>query len=321
MDSKTQAVLTALVYSDLISFPLTLREVKRYLGPGGEALRLVSLRALLQELSPLVREQEGYYYLAGNEGAVAKRKVGKRAAQRKIKLAEQTVRLLRLIPTIRFIGLSGTVGAGSAEQTDDIDLFIVTKHQCLFVTRFLVLIVLQLTGQRRRRQQHIAADTICANFFLDEHALAFPPVRHDLYTGREIAQLVPLLDREQTYRRLFTENSWLTSLLPHVRPQRLPAAYSLSDKFLPFLEWLLCFPLWEVLLMRLQLRVITAHRTTETVSDQVLAFHPQDHRRETLRRFRRRFRETAQCLPTASVRQEKIPLRFLDNAENIFYTA
>ncbi|MBI4225790.1 hypothetical protein HY612_01635, partial [Candidatus Roizmanbacteria bacterium] len=63
------------------------------------------------------------------------------------------IKLLFLSPQIKLIGLSGSVAMLNADESHDIDLFIITAKNRLYTGRFIALILAQILGMRRRRHQ------------------------------------------------------------------------------------------------------------------------------------------------------------------------
>jgi hypothetical protein len=314
MKSKQLGILTAVVYSDLFSSPLTLPEVQRY-HAGNDVLTEHESQKILTSLYPLIKEKNGYYYLSGRERIITMRQKSDFQVRQKRTLAETAAKRLALIPTVQFIGISGSVAAGSAAMQDDVDIFVITRTRTLFISRLLILLLLELSGLRRRRRQKDEKDAICVNMVIDDSSLRFPAERQDLYTAREIAQLVPLFSRENTYRKFFRENKWVRTLLPNAAakfcPQEKKRLSSAEKTVVTLLKrFETCVKVW-------QLRRINAHKTSETITEHFLAFHPRDHRERTLRRLARRMNRYRFGVQTKS-RSREI---YIDKEKDFFYTA
>lgn len=280
MDSNKKAVVTTLLYSSLFSFPLTEEELYRYL-ISPTKISKNEFSQTLKNLSPYLSIQSGYYALSTHKMFAQRRIAMQPEVATKQKLAEQYASLLSIIPTIYFIGLSGGLAAGSAEKGDDIDFFIITKKNSLFISRLLALFLLSILGKRRRAGERKVSDKICLNMWLDTSALRFSLSSHDLYTAREIAQLRPLVNKENTYESFLSENAWVASYLPHAFRTSYPSVY--SKKSSSFFERLLS--VMEIPARKLQLLLISRRQTSEVVSKHYVAFHPYDYKKEILTRF------------------------------------
>ncbi len=133
------------------------------------------------------------------------------------------------------------------------------------------------------------ADTICMNMMVDEKGLRLPAVRHDVFTAHEIVQLRPLFTRGARFDICLRANTWVIKFMPNCffprkdhyhKNQRKRAFFHVSvSKFLTLLE-----PFAK----QLQLFIMRSKRTTEVVSDSLLAFHPIDYRKMTLAEFSKR---------------------------------
>jgi len=49
---------------------------------------------------------------------------------------------------------------------------------------------------------------------LDGKNLAWPPDNRNIYTAHEIAQIIPLVDKDNFYRRFIKENRWVLGYWP-----------------------------------------------------------------------------------------------------------
>ena len=213
MDSNHQAIRRTLLYSSLFSFPLTKDELYRYT-ISDKKIPFSSFEKALKNASYLT-SKDGYYALLENREHIERRKKMQQHVLNKEQKAKKAARFLSYIPTIYLIGLSGSLAAGSARKDDDLDLFIVTQKNTLFITRLVVMILLSLTGLRRRRHEKNPSNKICLNLWMDTEALSIFQENGDLYTAREIAQAKPLFERKNTYNRFIKSNEWVQKILPH----------------------------------------------------------------------------------------------------------
>jgi hypothetical protein len=194
-----------------------------------------------------------------------------------------------VIPSVAFIGISGAVGAGGATDEDDIDFFVIARKGSLYVTRFLLLLFLQLMGKRRRRNQSAVKDTICLNMLIDSSSLLFGKSRQDLYTAREIVQVIPLFERNSTYGSFLHENRWTRKFLPHAIGKS--GCHSLPQSLFPVM--ILC--ILEPLLRAIQNLFIKRHSTAEVVSKSFMAFHPNDIKKYVMATYEKKLRHYIKC--------------------------
>lgn len=275
-----KAILSTLIYSDLFDFPLTLEEIRTWLiNYQISKLSNFQIEEALRELKQQkkVGNMGRYYYLVGRPGIVKIRQRRESWSKEKIKLAVNLAEILRRIPFLKMVAISGGVASCNAEKDDDIDLFIITSSKRLFFTRALVILILKIMGKYRSSDK--IANMICPNMLISEDALEITP--HDLYLAHEVLLIKPLVNKDQTYEKFIKANSWVREYLPNRYGE-----INLPDKFVSCKSKLSRVgDLAENLLRRLQIQYMKPKITTETVSDQVLKFHPQDVREQVLNQF------------------------------------
>lgn len=278
MDDRQLSVLKTLSYSDVFDHPLSLYEIHYFLHTKNN-ISLSELKNILVAMRGRIVEQDGYFAFFDKKFTISRRLLSDQILKRKITLARKTGRVVMKIPSVLFVGISGGVAGGSVAEEDDIDLFVITRKGSLYMTRFLLLLFLQLMGKRRRRNQVAVKDTICLNMLIDESSLMFTRDRHDLYTAREIAQIIPLFERNSIYGSFLNENRWTREFLPNATGKS--GCHSLPQSLFPV--GILCT--LEPLFRTIQGIFIRRHSTREVVDKSFLAFHPNDMKDHILTKY------------------------------------
>jgi predicted nucleotidyltransferase len=136
--------------------------------------------------------------------------------------AVKYAKLLSRVPSVRFVGLNGSLARGCATKKSDIDLLIVTRPNRLYTARFFATMILALTPWRRRRN-HVAGK-ICLNCFLSENHLDIRPEHKGDEQKVAISNLalVPLFDPYGIYDRFFAENIWMNHYITKDSKKSLP---------------------------------------------------------------------------------------------------
>ncbi len=113
------------------------------------------------------------------------------------------LKFLSRLPWVRFIGLTGANAFESCKKDDDIDLFMVTNVDKLWITYLMIVLFGKITGKRER---------LCLNYLVDENNLTLLPKNY--YAAVQLVQMKPLFN--QNYKeRLIYKNSWLFDCLPN----------------------------------------------------------------------------------------------------------
>lgn len=283
MDCK-KAIFNTLKYSDLFDFPLTREELWHFL-KSDKATSPSVFEKVLKKLPQEIALRDNYYHLQGRSSIVAVRKQREKISKRKLQLAQKTAKVLALMPSVLFIGVSGSLALKNADKNADIDLFVITKQKKLWITRLFLLGLLQLLGVRRKKHEKSSRDMICLNMLLDESKLALSADRRTVYTAHEIAQIMPLFERNGTYKKFLRSNRWVSGFMPNALQTRAKPFLHLSlfgRVFSLLSAALIHAPSSELLAKKIQMWKMYRHRTNETITDTLLAFHPLDYQQKVL---------------------------------------
>ncbi len=136
-------------------------------------------------------------------------------SQKKLKIAQKAVMLISKVPTVLFVGVTGSLAMMNADKNSDIDLLIITRKNTLWTTRALVYGILLVMGyQLRKPEQKNEKDKLCLNMWLDETSLVWGRKDRNIYTAHEIAQIVPLVNKNDIYERFLFLNKWILDYWP-----------------------------------------------------------------------------------------------------------
>lgn len=286
-----KTILKTLAYSDIFDYPLTKEELWKYLITS----KPISRRLFESSIKSLDKiDKIGiWYFLKGRSSIVKTRIRREEESKKKIKIANRLARILSKIPAIQFIGISGALAMNNSDIHDDIDFFIITSEKSLWMTRLFVLLALELLGLRRKRKDMRVSDTICLNMIITEDALFLPFIKKDLYTAHEVVQIKTLFDRRNVYRKFLDSNRWVGRYLPNsTRGTNRSIHTSNPESFVGiFLRFVLSSQMLEQVARTFQMFSIQRHRTTEIISDVILAFHPFDYGEKILSAYDKRIKE------------------------------
>ncbi len=265
-----ECIINTLSYFDVFDYPLTFPEIKKYLCCPQE-ISDNELYDTIQAIS-VIQEQNGFYYFLGRSQLVEKRTERNERSFQKFAKAKIIGKILSAIPTIQYIGISGSLSMNNASESDDIDLFFVTRKNTLWITRLMVNVLLFVMRQKRGRMQKNVKDKICPNMFMEVDKMSFKKKKRTIYTAHELVQMKTLFNRNNTHELLMSKNKWLYKLLPNIESIAIrEVKESLSANLLRFL----LFP-FEKLAYVAQRLYMMRHRRDETISQNSAFFHPFD---------------------------------------------
>lgn len=286
MDSKTySSILKTVCYADIFDFPLTEKEVSRWVNDI-KILRYSDIK----RANGIIAHKDRFMFLKSKEHLIEKREEREAISHKKLLVAKRIASILKYIPTVKLIGVSGSVAMKNADDDDDIDLFIITSANTIWLTRLFTTVFVELFSRRRRRRDTYVSDKICLNMFVDEQFLTVPKEKQNLYTAHEVCQLEVLYDCGNTYYKFFVANSWVKKYLPNGIDIRILRYYDIKRKKerAPNILISQSLNIFNAFAKHLQLWYMRRHRTSETITDHYLAFHPKDYTNDILAALEKR---------------------------------
>lgn len=280
MDSRDQAILKTLLYSDLFNYPLTKDELYDFLPQ--KITRTEFLQALRSSRLPIDSDQ-ALIFSKGSKGIVKIRQMRELVSMPKLKKAEQIIAKLGFIPTIKFIGISGSLAMKNSDANDDIDIFVISEAGLTWTTRFLTAFLLIILGIYRNKNSKNVKDKMCLNLILSENEMLFK--NQDLFTAHEIAQLLPIFDKDKTYHKLVVANKWINEFFPNFQFKNkslFNKQTSSINKVVILFCKILCL---EKLLRTAQLFYMRKAITKEKLEKGFIGLHPFDYRLYVLKKY------------------------------------
>ncbi len=288
-----KAILKTLIYADIFDYPLKVWEIHKWLI--GRKANLRQVEGALAHLSEKrkAKSEKGYYFLPQREGLVTKRKRREKHSERYLRKARILTQILKLIPWIKLVGVSGGLAMGNADKKDDIDLFIITAKNRLWISRLLSVGILDFLGVRRKvgMTGKKAAGKLCINTLLEEDKLE--QSNKDIYLAHEVLQMKVLWQREEIYSKYLLDNKWAFRFLPNwigsdTSLRGVKRRSNLKrDRHAP-----LAMTMLENLAKWLQLKIMKKPKGMERIEDGALYFHPNDIRPKILKLYERKIQKT-----------------------------
>ncbi len=205
-----RAVLHVLHYFGIFRYPLSAGEVTDFLGLPGALTAEVA--AMLDELAAKGRIfQFGQYFQTEDnlEWLTTRLDYNRRAGQF-LPLAHRISRLIGAFPFVRAVFVSGSLSKNCMSPDGDIDFFVITAPERLWLARTLLVIFKKIFLFNSHKY-------FCVNYFVDTEHLEIE--EKNIYTATETVTLLPTWGREwmQAFR---AANQWAWDTLPNFPPRR-----------------------------------------------------------------------------------------------------
>lgn len=235
MNSLSQKIITTLMYYDVMDYPMTSFEIWKYLirdqeiaTSEQERIRLFDIIKQLEneETKKHINQYRGFYFLRGRKDLVEKRIERNKIAEKKFKRVKKIVWLLRFVPYVRMIAVTGRLAMKNTEEKSDLDFLIVLKHGRIFTGRTLVTFLVHAIGKRRHGEK--IKDRVCLNFFITDKSLEIN--FRDLFSASEYHFIWPIFGRE-IFRQFQQANLWIQNFKENYKVESISNIKMIGDSF------------------------------------------------------------------------------------------
>ena len=204
------SILHVLNYFSQFSYPPTIDEVYTYLN------KKIDEREFKIELNQLI--SKGKIIKIGNRVSTKNSffqiyKERNTNSQSLLHKSLPFLKKLSYVPSILFIGISGSLSMKNTSKEGDIDLFVITKQNTIWQSRMIILMYKYILHVINKN----IASKLCFNLFFSESGLLLPLSKHNEYIGHELLQLKPVINKNNIYEELICENNWITKLFPNIK--------------------------------------------------------------------------------------------------------
>lgn len=223
-----QSVIKALAYFDIFNYPLTREEIYNYID------KPMDIEVVMATLLQLIEEKRifrlgNFYSLQPDMALHNRRTMGNHKAEILLKTAYKVGSFLYQFPFVRGIGISGSLSKNFADQHTDIDFFIITRSNRLWIARTLMHLFKKLTFITGHQNWY------CMNYYIDEEALRID--EQNIFTATELITLIPVCGNG-TMDKFYNQNNWVADYFPHQHVSRQSLLLSRPGLFKRAIEWL-----------------------------------------------------------------------------------
>lgn len=189
---------------------------------------------------------------------------------------EEIAEILKKIPWIKMIGVTGALAAYNAKEDDDIDIFIISQKNRLWLTRGFVFLILVILGELRKDEN--SERKICPNLLISESNMKWKKKKRNVYVASDLVLLQPIFDKDNTYFRFLKKNKWIKKYFSHVNTSfDNLRKIEKSKNFL--MKWL------ESLAYLMQHGYMQKRRTEEIIKSDFIHFNKNDNTNRVLSKF------------------------------------
>jgi len=202
-DTVKDQLLDKIIYFSLFNHPLRIDELEKFMPEYiGDSESISNVIKSIEGISI----SDGYILL---NNYTCKKDIENRIKYEKsckaiLPKLDSNSRLISKFPFVRSIAISGSVSKGVFKEDGDIDYFVITKPNRLWVCRTFLIAYKKLFRLNSKKY-------FCLNYFVSEESLEIPD--HNIYTSTEVAFLAPVFG-QKTFDQFIKANHWYKQIHP-----------------------------------------------------------------------------------------------------------
>jgi len=200
-------ILKSISYFDIFNHPLKKDELINLCTDNGAYQDFVTILDKLVDEEVCFKKDEYYSLNKDIANLVELRKVNQIEAKKYFRKLPFYVRIIKSFPFVRGVAISGSLSKNIMLDDGDIDYFIVTAPDRLWICRTLLIFFKKVFLFNSRKY-------FCLNYFVDENNLKI--VDENIFTAIEITHMLPVYNTP-LIKDLKETNSWTKQYFPNFR--------------------------------------------------------------------------------------------------------
>ncbi|NHM05877.1 nucleotidyltransferase domain-containing protein [Flavobacterium sp. CYK-4] len=219
--------LKTILYFSIFKYPLKKEEIHSYTNHIDMAQTEAELQSLVAD--KILMQVDDFYVYGSDLDCVPRRLKGNVMAQKAIVIAQRKAALIAKFPFVEAVGISGSLSKGYYDKDSDIDFFVVTRPNKLWICRTFLILYKKIFLLNSRKY-------FCVNYFISSAQLKIS--EQNRFTATEIKTLIPL-QGDITFAKFYAENNWVNDYFQSFRPDLKQVARIKKPYFTAVLELLL----------------------------------------------------------------------------------
>ena len=200
-----EAILKVICYYDVFNHPLTPNEIEKNLSIQISSYFLYTALSDLVDMG-LISSLNNYYFLhTKQKSIIASRLEKEKRAGEFMRKSVFFTKLISSFPFVEGVCISGSLSKGVMERDGDVDYFIITKPQRLWLCRSFLILFKKLFLFNSHKY-------FCVNYFVDTNNLTIPD--ENLFTATEVSSLLPVVNYS-LYQKFMGANGWVQNYFPN----------------------------------------------------------------------------------------------------------
>lgn len=189
--------LKTILYFSIFRYPLKFEEIHSYTNYAQELETQKELDYLISE--KILTKIDDFFVYANDLEGVTKRLKGNLQAKKALLIAKERAKFIAKFPFVMAVGVSGSLSKGYYDDESDIDFFVITKPNKLWICRTLLMAYKKIFLLNSRKY-------FCINYFISSQQLEIE--EKNRFTATELKTLIPMQGKE-IFSAFYKENTWI----------------------------------------------------------------------------------------------------------------
>lgn len=198
--------LKTILYFSIFRYPLKLEEIHSYTNHRDLEDTIEELKSLIEQ--KILTKVDGFYVYGNDLESVPKRMKGNVLASKVMTRAESKANFISKFPFVAAVGVSGSLSKGYYDSNSDVDFFVITAPNRLWICRTILILHKKIFLLNSRKY-------FCPNYFISSEQLEI--VEQNRFTATELKTLVPMQGRFH-FERFYESNSWVKGYFEKFNP-------------------------------------------------------------------------------------------------------
>jgi hypothetical protein len=199
--------LKTILYFSIFRYPLKIEEIHSY-------TNYESISDTEKELQHLIAEKilikvDDFYVYGSDLDSVIKRLRGNMYAGRALKIAQKKAKFIAKFPFVKAVGVSGSLSKGYYDNGSDIDFFVITEPDKLWLCRTILMLYKKIFLLNSRQY-------FCINYFVSTSQLEIE--EKNRFTATEMKTLIPMQGKT-VFEDFFQKNQWVNDYFNKFNPE------------------------------------------------------------------------------------------------------
>lgn len=218
--------IKTILYFSIFRYPLKLEEIHSY-------TKYIDIKDTLNELQHLLDVKiltkiDDFYVYDSDIESVNKRVQGNLQSKKALVKAKERSRFIAKFPYVEAVGVSGSLSKGYFDDDSDIDFFVITKPEKLWVCRTLLMTYKKIFLFNSRKY-------FCINYFISTANLEIE--EQNLFTATELKTLIPMQGKE-VFDAFYRENNWIYNFFSKFKSETFSIENTKKPILSKSIEWM-----------------------------------------------------------------------------------